>query len=321
MIEILKIEILKNRNFEKAFSMYKYQIDGQNFFAKAYAPGHITGFFQIHENENPHRKGSTGCGIVLNGGVTTEVRVGEAVEKTEIFLNGKEVEGRTTRTVAEMITDMPVRISSWAEIPIGCGFGASGAGAIGTAYALNRALSLNLTSKSLNEYAHVAEVINCSGLGDVAGQSSGGVVIRLQPGGPEFGLVDSIPVHETRVFCIVLGEIQTKSVLKDASASWRINTAGKASMSELLKKPTLENFMYLSKEFASKTGLMSSRAMNIIEAVNASGGMASQAMLGDTVFAVASDSQEFPLFETLQEFGEVLEYNISTCTPKLIYNK
>jgi pantoate kinase len=49
--------------------------------------------------------------------------------------------------------------------------------------------------------------------------------------------------------------------------------------------------------------------------------MASQAMLGDTVFAVASDSQEFPLFETLQEFGEVLEYNISTCTPKLIYNK
>jgi len=313
---------LKNdRNLEKAFSMHKYLSERQNFFAKAYAPGHITGFFQIHENENPHRKGSTGCGIVLNGGVTTEVKVGEAVEKTEIFLNGKEVEGRTTRSVAEMITDMPVRISSWAEIPIGCGFGASGAGAIGAAYALNRALSLNLTSKNLNEYAHVAEVINCSGLGDVAGQSSGGVVIRLQPGGPEFGLVDSIPVHEARVFCIVLGEIHTKSILKDAAASWKINTAGKASMSELLKKPTLENFMHQAKEFASKTGLLSSRAKDIIEAVNASGGMASQAMLGDTVFAVASDSQEFPLFETLQEFGEVLEYNISTCTPKLMYNK
>lgn len=300
--------------------MYKYQSEGQNFFAKAYAPGHITGFFQIHENENPHRKGSTGCGIVLNGGVTTEVKVGESVEKTEIFLNGKEVEGRTTRTVTEMVTNMPVRISSWAEIPTGCGFGASGAGAIGTAYALNRALSLNQTSKNLTEYAHVAEVINCSGLGDVAGQSSGGVVIRLQPGGPEFGLVDSIPTHEARVFCIVLGEISTKSVLKDTDVAWRINTAGKASMSELLKKPTLENFMYQSKEFASKTGLMSSRAKDIIEAANASGGLASQAMLGDTVFAVAPDFQEFPLFETLQEFGEVLEYSISTCTPKLMYN-
>lgn len=321
MTNDIRICFKNDRNLEKAFSMHKYLYESQNFFAKAYAPGHITGFFQIHENENPHRKGSTGCGIVLNGGVTTEVKVGEAVENTEIFLNGKEVEGRTTRSVAEMLTDMPVRISSWAEIPTGCGFGASGAGAIGTAYALNRALSLNLTSKSLNEYAHVAEVINCSGLGDVAGQSSGGVVIRLQPGGSEFGLVDSIPVHEARVFCIVLGEIHTKSVLKDAAASWKINTAGKASMSELLKKPTLENFMFQSKEFASKTGLMSSRAKDIIEAANASGGMASQAMLGDTVFAVASDSQEFPLFETLQEFGEVLEYNISTCTPKLMYNK
>ncbi len=47
----------------------------------------------------------------------------------------KKVEGRTTQTVAEMMTDVPVRIKSWAEIPTGCGFGASGAGALGTAYA------------------------------------------------------------------------------------------------------------------------------------------------------------------------------------------
>jgi pantoate kinase len=299
--------------------MHKYQSEGEDFFAKAYASGHITGFFQIHEHENPHRKGSTGCGIVLNGGVTTEVRAGELIEKTEILLNGKEVEGRTTRTVAEMITDVPVRINSWAEIPIGCGFGASGAGALGTAYALNRALSLNQTAKSLTEYAHVAEVVNRSGLGDIAAQSNGGVVIRLQPGGSEFGLVDCIPAHEARVYCIVLGEISTNSVLKDKAAAERINTAGKTAMSELLKKPTLENFMSQAKEFASKTDLMSSRAKDIIEAANASGGMASQAMLGDTVFVIAPHYKEFPIYEALQEFGEVLEYNISTCVPKLIY--
>jgi hypothetical protein len=90
---------------KKAFSMYTYESEGADFMAKAYAPGHITGFFQIHEHENPHRKGSTGCGIVLNGGVTTEVKVGRSVEKTEIFLNGKKVEGRTTRTVAEMMIE------------------------------------------------------------------------------------------------------------------------------------------------------------------------------------------------------------------------
>ena len=299
--------------------MYTYEREGADFTAKAYAPGHITGFFQIHEHENPHCKGSTGCGIVLNGGVTTEIKVGKSVEETEIFLNGKKVEGKTSRTVVDMMTNLPVRVKSWAEIPVGCGFGASGAGALGTAYALNRALSLNHTVKGLTEYAHVAEVVNCSGLGDIAGQSNGGVVIRLQPGGPEFGLFDKIPAPEARVFCIVLGEVSTESVLKDTAAAGRINAAGKAAMAELLKKPTLENFMHQAKEFASKTDLMSNRAKDVIEAANASGGMASQAMLGDTIFAIAPSYQEFPLFEALQEFGQVLEYNISTCVPKLMY--
>ncbi len=298
--------------------MYTYESEGADIQAKAYAPGHITGFFQIHENENPHRKGSTGCGIVLNGGVTTEVKIGKSVEETEIFLNGKRVKGRTTRTVAEMMTEVPVKIKSWAEIPIGCGFGASGAGALGTAYALNNALSLDQTVKSLTEYAHVAEVVNCSGLGDIAAQSSGGVVIRLQPGGPEYGLVDRIPAPEARVFCIVLGEISTGSVLRDEAAALKINSAGKEAMSELLKKPTLENFMYQAKTFASKTGLMSSKAKDVIEAANANGGLASQAMLGDTVFAIAPYSQQFRLYEALQEFGEVLEYGISTCVPRLM---
>lgn len=138
-----------------------------------------------------------------------------------------------------MMADVPVRVKSWAEIPVGCGFGASGAGALGTAYALNRALSLNKTVKDLTEYAHVAEVINRSGLGDIAAQSNGGVVIRLQPGGPEFGNIDRIPAPEARVFCIVLGEISTDSILADEATAGRINAAGKTAMSELLKKNPL----------------------------------------------------------------------------------
>ncbi len=300
--------------------MYTYESEGADFLAKAYAPGHITGFFQIHEHNDPHRKGSTGCGIVLNAGVTTEVKVGKSVEMTEIFLNGKKVEGKTTRTVVEMMTDEPVRVKSWSEIPVGCGFGASGAGALGTAYALNRALSLNNTVKSLTEYAHVAEVVNRSGLGDIAAQSNGGVVIRLQPGGPEFGSIDRIPAPEARVFCITLGEISTDLVLTNEVAAGKINAAGKAAMLELLKKPTLENFMHQAKDFAGKTGLMSSTAQDVIEAAYASGGLASQAMLGDTVFAIAPYSQEFTLYEALQEFGQVLEYGISTCVPRLLYD-
>ena len=118
----------------------------------------------------------------------------------------------------------------------------------------------------------------------------------------------------------MLGEISTNSVLKDRDAVGRINSAGKVAMSELLKKPTLENFMYQAKEFAGKIGLMSSRAKDIIEVINANGWMASQAMFGDTVFLIAPHCQEFIIYEALQEFGQVLEYNISTCVPKLMHD-
>ncbi|MDD3043647.1 MAG: pantoate kinase [Methanosarcinaceae archaeon] len=297
-----------------------YNADEAVVSAKAYAPGHITGFFEIHdEGSDPRRKGSTGCGLVLDSGVITEVRVGPLVEKTEIYLNGRRVEGKTTRTVLEAITDLPVRVESRSEIPVGCGFGASGAGALGAGYTLNQALSLNLTTDALTEHAHVAEVLNRSGLGDVAAQSSGGLVIRLKPGSPEFGKIDRIPVPEARVFCIALGEISTGSVLGDPVATRAINTAGKIAMSRLLEKPTLENFMLQAKRFALDTGLLSERAEEVIEAVDTVGGLASQAMLGDTVFAIPSPGEEFRLYEVMQEFGEVLEYGISTCIPKLMY--
>jgi pantoate kinase len=48
--------------------------------------------------------------------------------------------------------------------------------------------------------------------------------------------------------------------------------------------------------------------------------MASQAMFGDTVFLIAPHCQEFIIYEALQEFGQVLEYNISTCVPKLMHD-
>lgn len=299
--------------------MDEYNADVADVSAKAYAPGHITGFFEIHEEAcDPRQKGSTGCGLVLNSGVTTEVRSGPSVEESEIYLNGNRVEGKTTQSVLEAMTKRPVRVESWAEIPVGCGFGASGAGALGTGYALNRALSLSFTADALTECAHIAEVLNRSGLGDVAAQSAGGLVLRLRPGSPAFGKIDRIPVPEARVFCLALGEISTGSVLEDSAAARTINRAGRNAMSKLLKKPTLENFMLQAKKFAFETGFLSEKAEDVIEAVDAAGGLASQAMLGDTVFALASPGEEFGLSEVLQEFGDVLEYGISTCVPKLL---
>jgi len=285
---------------------------------RAFAPVHITGFFEIHANDDPRRMGSTGCGIVLDRGVETSVLVDESIDQTTVKLNGSIVQEGAIHTVVEMLTDEPVMVESTADVPIGCGFGASGAGALGAAYALNRALSLDLTVEQLTETAHVAEVKNGSGLGDVMGQAHGGIVIRTRAGASAFGEINRIPASDYKVLCIVLGEIPTKSVLEDARAVRQINLAGRGALKALLKAPTVENFMMQSREFAVGTGLVSERALDIIETVESVGGMASQAMLGDTVFAIAQEGRENEVREAMGEAGEVLEYSVSSCGPKLI---
>ncbi|MDO9516469.1 MAG: pantoate kinase [Methanosarcinaceae archaeon] len=286
--------------------------------ARAFAPAHITGFFEIHFNDDPRRMGSTGCGIVLDHGVETTVVADRSIDHTTVKLNGSIVHEGAIHTVVEMLTDVPVMVDSTADVPIGCGFGASGAGALGAAYALNRALSLDLTAEQLTETAHVAEVKNGSGLGDVMAQSHGGIVIRTRAGAPPFGEIDRIPASDYKVLCIVLGEISTKSVLEDTHAVRQINSAGRVALKALLKAPTIESFMIQSREFAIKTGLVSERALDIIETVGSVGGMASQAMLGDTVFAITTKENESGVQETMEKVGGVLEYRVSSFGPKLV---
>jgi pantoate kinase len=202
------------------------------------------------------------------------------------------------------LTFEPVLVDATLDIPVGCGFGASGAGALSAVVALNEALSLNFTLKDLAEAAHCAEVTNMTGLGDVTGMTFGGIVIRKKAGAPFIGIIDKIPCGEPKISWISFSEIPTKSILTDDLKKKSINKAGKAKLKELLKKPTLENFFFQSRGFATEIGLMSSKVKDAIEAVEAKGGLASQAMLGDTVFAMNENG-------ALWEFGEVHESNIN----------
>nr|WP_300979885.1 pantoate kinase [Methanomethylovorans sp.] len=233
-------------------------------------------------------------------------------------MNGKHVGGHTTRTVVDMLTNLPVTVESVANIPIGCGFGASGAVALSTAYALNEALYLNLTSAKIIETAHVAEVINRSGLGDVIAQSYGGVVIRTTPGAPEYGKVDWIPVARKEILCLPLGELDTNSVISDPDFVWRITSMGRGAMKKLMVAPTFETFMRCSRDFALGTGLAADNIIDIIEAVESAGGMASQAMLGESVFAIADSERREEVIEALTEFGQPLAYYLNDCRAGLL---
>ncbi len=274
--------------------------------ASAFAPAHITGFFVICEHKNPALMGSLGCGVTLRSGVVTSASVSS---HDDMPCNIPVVQ-----SVVSRLTSCACSVRSRSDIPIGAGFGASGAYALGTALALNQALQLNQTASQLTRVAHIAEIENMTGLGDVVAQSHGGVVIRRTAGAS--ARLNRIYTGERNVFWVVFDKISTKELLEDESTANRINPVGRDSLRELLKKPTFENFMRQSKRFAVETGLMSDAVSDAVQAVEAAGGMASQAMLGDVVFAVdlperheddanSADSATNTIESVLSEFGSV----------------
>ena len=276
--------------------------------AKAWVPSHITGFFAAHRRERPQFSGSVGAGLCLSLGAATTVEPAPELERTEILLNGKASEAPVSRFVADRLAGDrgPVRMTTRLDMPFGAGFGASGAGALGAAYALNSCFDLGLTANQAAAVAHEAEVIHRTGLGDVVAQNSGGLVVRLYPGAPGTGKIDRIPVPPLPISYVVRGPISTREVLSDAGAMKTVNLAGKQALKELLKKPTLANFMLLSRRFTLESGLASDWALAAIEAVEAAGGRASMIMLGDAVFAWGGESEK-----ALRAFGEVHTTTIS----------
>ncbi|MCR3884600.1 MAG: GHMP kinase [Methanothrix sp.] len=208
-----------------------------------------------------------------------------------------------TRRVVERLAPEHVRVETELSMPLGAGFGASGAGALSCAYAINEAFGLALTADGVGEAAHGAEVASGTGLGDVIAQNAGGLVVRLSPGAPGVGAVDRIPVPPLRIDCIVRGPLSTEEVLSDPTVMRGLNREGERALKELLKRPILDRFVSLSWEFARRSGLARDWMEDAVEAVEASGGMASMVMLGDAVFALNGR-------EALAEFGDVISAKV-----------
>ncbi|MGZ7163436.1 MAG: pantoate kinase [Halobacteriota archaeon] len=261
---------------------------------RAFCPCHVTGFFALRGKEQT--VSSVGCGIVLSSGATTEATMGSG----SVFINGARSAAPTTATVVDLLTSEPIDVSTSVSLPTSCGFGTSGAGALSTALAVSGVLKLNYSVNALRDMAQHAEIVRQTGVGDVVAQAIGGVVMRRQEG------TDRIPAPPVEISLVVFGEIPTAQVVRDKEIMRTINTHGVRALKSLDKKPTFEAFMALSKEFAYKSGLMSEKARDAIEAVEATGGLASMAMLGDAVFAVDPSG-------ALDEFKNVVTTTICHC--------
>lgn len=268
--------------------------------ATAFVPGHISGFFQIcDEASEPERKGSRNCGPCINTGVLTEVSA-EPSGRTniEVFIDGQKTsEAQTTvAVVRQMLHMMPgpaeVTVKHSIRVPIGAGYGTSGAGALGTALAFSKTLDLGLTRSKLIEVAHVAEVSCGTGLGDIGPQAIGGLVIGLDPGAPPHGKWRHIPVSQNmKIVCATLAPLPTKKLLKDAELRDRSMKFGDLALESLLKSPTPQDFIKASYEFSEALGLLDDELRTLIRTAKSAGAIgASMVMLGKAVFALVKAS-------------------------------
>jgi pantoate kinase len=249
--------------------------------SRAFVPGHVTGFFSVHEDDDPEQAGSRGAGLTLSDGVTVAV---EPAAETSMQLNDEPAAVEAVTRVLDAL-DVEARVGVRTDLPVGAGFGVSGAAALGTALAANRTFDCGRSENELVAIAHVAEVEAGTGLGDVVAQARGGVPVRLAPGAPEYNRLDGVP-DRARVEYLTLGERSTSDVL--AGDTGRLSEAGVDALVRLVEEPTLRVLMECSREFAREADLLTPEVKAVVEDVQAAGGEAAMAMLGETVFALGT---------------------------------
>ncbi|MCS7144380.1 MAG: pantoate kinase [Archaeoglobaceae archaeon] len=248
-----------------------------------FCPSAISCIFSPKIEKDPLNSGSMGVGFTINKGVIAKPSSG-------VMFNGKKIDFPTVEFVLKENKMDGVELLT--ELPLGCGFGLSGASALATAFLCEK------PAVELYDLAHVAEVVNLTGLGTVATQTFSGLVIRKSASCPSKIVVERYAWNYELDF-ISLGSISTREVLTTRK---NISEIGKKWLREFMKKVTLENLFRCSKAFAEETGLIEP-VKDIVEAVESNGGMASMAMLGKTVFAYNG-------YEALEEFGKPFKARI-----------
>jgi len=278
--------------------------------AEAFSPGHVTGFFETHHEKEILATGSRGAGMCLTLGARTTVSVSRSTRQSvRVLLDGKESKAPVTKSaIAHVLRNekLGVSISTRSDLPESQGFGMSAAGSLSASLALTEILGRD--RHEAFEAAHMAEVENRTGLGDVAAILRSGITIRTRPGLPPAGEVRRIDGRPDVVLAVIGKPIRTKTILADKAKRTAINKSGRGKMETFLRDPTLSRLMELSVQFAVETGLAQKR---VLEAVNAASklGMASMSMLGNSMFAVGDIEG---LVRVLSDFGEVWVCKVDT---------
>jgi pantoate kinase len=193
---------------------------------------------------------------------------------------------------------LKITINTKLDLPVGQGFGMSGAGVLSATTALAKLLSI--PNEEAIKASHYAEVQLGTGLGDVIASSFGGIEIRREAGLPPWGMIEHIPGKYEVVLCVIGEKIDTKKILSDPTKINEISSYGRFCTKKIIENPSVKNLFTLSQMFTIKTRLAEKKVLKAIKSAN-NHGMASMCMLGNSVFAIGDTKK---LSETLASYGK-----------------
>lgn len=282
--------------------------------AKAFSPCHITGFFQILDQPaNSLHAGSRGAGVSLSRGVETTVKVRKAVKDSlQVRINGS---ASTSTEVSKHVVDaflsrfkqmnnFEIIVEHHIEVPIGAGFGTSGAAALSLALALNDVFGLDMSRIDAAQMAHVTEVECKTGLGTVIAEAFGGVEVRVKPGAPGIGEIKNVPVPKDYVVaCLTFGPLPTKKFLTDEETRKRVNEFGGKLVDKLIEEPNVKNFMDFSRQFTEHIGLMTQRIRRILNAADNADFICNMPMFGESVFTLIKQESLEELLQIFRKYS------------------
>lgn len=299
--------------------------------ARAYCPGHITGFlakasgltrYNKLKNEGEDRssylyKGSIGAGLAIDLGVSTTVRAFQKRNNYsgttyDVFINGSrqnwdiEVTESVVKQYIELLRGKSyhIKIEHEISIPIGYGLSSSGAAALSLSYALNSALAAGLNIEQAAQIAHCSEIECKTGLGSILAQYVGGFELRSEIGAPGIGVVDKIAYlsHiQDRVVILCLSPMSTKKFLTEHIEV--LNGFGEKMLERLYISRDIDEFLDMSFDFANHLGLIRGRSGALTRRLKSQGFGCSVALFGDTIFSIVNSRHVDNVIDCLRGNG------------------
>ena len=279
--------------------------------AKAFSPAHITGFFKAElDKKEPNQLGSLGAGFSIQKGVKTTVNVRS---KKEHDINNYTIRVKGFNTGDIRVSEYVLNeflldgkyfdVTHEIDVPVGYGFGCSGAVALSLAIALNDALKYGYTKTKVAQIAHKAEIKCQTGLGDVLASYHGGFEIRTKSAAPGVGEVQKItPKEKLEVIIICFNPISTKKFLKEKISL--INGLGGKMVQKLVKSQDMDEFQDMSIKFANYIHVITPKMNKVIKDLHDNGIKCGIALFGETIFSLVPKDKKQKALEILKKYDD-----------------